>query len=137
MASDVAVIIGTGGIGRAVARLIDPSIGIVVLADANLDAARSAAEDIGHRGQRVAWTQVDVSSRTSVRELSAFASELGGVASMVHTAGVSPTQAPVEAIIKVDLVGTALILEEFAAVIATGGAGVVVASRPATSSAPT
>jgi hypothetical protein len=44
-------------------------------------------------------------------------------------AGVSPSQAPIEAILAVDLYGTAVLLEELGNVIAPGGTGVVIASQ--------
>ena len=48
---------------------------------------------------------------------------------MIHAAGVSPSQAPIETILAVDLYGTSLVLEEFGNVIAAGGAGVVISSQ--------
>ena len=56
------------------------------------------------------------------------AAELGSVTQMVHTAGLSPIEASPAAILAVDLVGVALVLEEFGRVIAPGGAGVVISS---------
>ncbi|MGA7755345.1 MAG: SDR family oxidoreductase [Candidatus Sulfotelmatobacter sp.] len=57
------------------------------------------------------------------------ATMLGEVSGVIHAAGVSPSQASPETILKVDLYGTALVLEEFGNVIARGGAGVVIASQ--------
>ena len=54
---------------------------------------------------------------------------LGQVTGLVHAAGVSPSQASVATILKVDLYGTALVLEEFGNVIERGGSGVVIASQ--------
>jgi NAD(P)-dependent dehydrogenase (short-subunit alcohol dehydrogenase family) len=72
---------------------------------------------------------VDVSSRASVDALVAAATALGEVSGVIHAAGVSPSQASPETILKVDLYGTALVLEEFGNVIVRGGAGVVIASQ--------
>ena len=72
---------------------------------------------------------VDVSSRESVHALVETATALGDVTGVIHAAGVSPSQASPETILKVDLYGTALVLEEFGNVIARGGAGVVIASQ--------
>lgn len=58
-----------------------------------------------------------------------IAAGLGDVTGLIHAAGVSPTQAPTATILKVDLYGTALVLDEFGNVIARGGAGVVIASQ--------
>jgi hypothetical protein len=54
---------------------------------------------------------------------------LGEITGVIHAAGVSPSQAPPEIILRVNLYGTALVLEEFGNVIAPGGAGVVIASQ--------
>jgi NAD(P)-dependent dehydrogenase (short-subunit alcohol dehydrogenase family) len=72
---------------------------------------------------------VDIASRDSIRALAALAASLGAVKGLIHAAGVSPTQAPAATILQVDLVGTAMLLEEFGNVIAEGGAGVVIASQ--------
>ena len=72
---------------------------------------------------------VDASSRDAVQALVATATGLGEVTGLIHSAGVSPSQASPSTILKVDLYGTALVLEEFGSVIATGGAGVVIASQ--------
>jgi hypothetical protein len=80
-------------------------------------------------GFEVSTTKVDVSSRASVQALVENATSLGEVSGVIHAAGVSPSQASPETILKVDLYGTALVLEEFGNVIARGGAGVVIASQ--------
>ena len=72
---------------------------------------------------------VDVSSRASVHALVEKATSIGSVTGVIHAAGVSPTQASPAAILKVDLYGTALVLEEFGETIAPGGACVVIASQ--------
>ena len=74
-------------------------------------------------------TSVDVSSRASVQALVAKAKSIGEVCGLIHAAGVSPSQASPDTILKVDLYGTALVLEQFGNVIAPGGAGVVIASQ--------
>jgi NAD(P)-dependent dehydrogenase (short-subunit alcohol dehydrogenase family) len=72
--------------------------------------------------------KVDASSRASVQELVKAATSLGEVSGVIHAAGVSPSQALPETILKVDLYGTALVLEECGKVIASGGSGIVIAS---------
>jgi NAD(P)-dependent dehydrogenase (short-subunit alcohol dehydrogenase family) len=77
----------------------------------------------------VSTTKTDVSSRASVQALVEKAVSLGEVSGVIHAAGVSPSQASPETILKVDLYGTALVLEEFGNIIARGGAGIVIASQ--------
>ena len=84
---------------------------------------------LSEAGFTVSTATVDVSSRASVHALVEMATALGEVSGVIHAAGVSPTQASPETILKVDLYGTALVLEEFGNVIARGGAGVVIASQ--------
>ena len=74
---------------------------------------------------------VEVSSRESVSALARRAASLGEIRSVVHTAGVSPLQAKVSTVLAVDLLGVALVVEEFGQVVAPGGAGVVIASSGA------
>src|SRR5919205_151503 len=64
----------------------------------------------------------------AVHALVEKATSLGEVTGLIHAAGVSPSQASPETILKVDLYGTAPVLEEFGGVIARGGSGVVIAS---------
>ncbi len=125
---DVVVVIGAGAIGQAIARRVSTGK-LVLLADINENAAKAAATTLGGIGYATQSTHVDVSSQESVKTLAAAAAELGPVAHLVHTAGLSPAQASPEAIIAVDLVGTAFVLEEFAGVIAAGGSGVVISSQ--------
>jgi NAD(P)-dependent dehydrogenase (short-subunit alcohol dehydrogenase family) len=124
----VIVVIGAGSIGQAIARRV--SVGKhVLLADLRLENADAAAKVLSDAGFSVSTTKVDVSSRASAHALVEQATSLGEISGVIHAAGVSPSQASPETILKVDLYGTALVLEEFGNVIARGGAGVVIASQ--------
>ena len=101
----------------------------VLLADLRQDAAGAAAKVLSDAGFEVSTATVDVSSRQSVHALVQTATALGEVHGVIHAAGVSPTQAAPATILAVDLYGTALVLEEFGNVIASGGSGVVIASQ--------
>jgi len=125
---DVVVVIGAGLIGQAIARRVG-SGKRVVLADLRLENAESAAEVFRNAGFDVTAATVDISSREDVHALARQAGGLGDVTTLIHAAGVSPSQATPETILRVDLYGTALVLEEFGDVIAAGGAGVVIASQ--------
>ena len=126
--SDVIVVIGPGQIGQAIARRV--GVGKhVLLADVRQENADAAAEVLGNTGYEVSVATVDASSREAVHALVETATALGDVTGLIHAAGVSPTQASPATILKVDLYGTALVLEEFGNVIAPGGAGVVIASQ--------
>ena len=126
--TEVVVVIGAGQIGQAIARRVGVGKRIV-MADMREDNAKAAAEVLGAAGYETSVAAVDVSSRVAVEALVEKAASLGDITGLIHAAGVSPSQASPQTILKVDLYGTALVLELFGAVIARGGAGVVIASQ--------
>jgi NAD(P)-dependent dehydrogenase (short-subunit alcohol dehydrogenase family) len=125
--NNVIVVIGAGSIGQTIARRVSAGKH-VLLADLRKENADLAAKVLSDAGFEVSTAIVDVSSRKSVHDLVETATSIGNVTGVIHAAGVSPTQASPTTILKVDLYGTALVLEEFGNVIASGGAGVVIAS---------
>jgi len=128
--ADVVVITGAGGMGVAVARRVAAG-STIILADVDKPKLDVQAASLTASGYRVVGQVVDVCERGSVEELAARAQTHGRVAAVVHTAGASPVQAPVATILRVDLLGTARMLDAFADVIAPGGAGVFIASMAA------
>lgn len=126
--TDTIVVIGAGSIGQAIARRVSAGKH-VLLADLRLDAAEAAAKVLADAGFAVSTTVVDVSSRSSVEALVNTATTIGAVTGVIHAAGVSPSQAAPATILRVDLYGTALVLELFGNVIAYGGSAVVIASQ--------
>jgi hypothetical protein len=84
---------------------------------------------MGNAGYEMTVATVDASSREASRHSSRRPPVLGEVTGLIHAAGVSPSQTSPSTILKVDLYGTALVLEEFGNIIASGGAGVVIASQ--------
>lgn len=126
--TEVVVVIGPGSIGQAIARRV--GVGkIILLADLREENAVTAAGILHNAGYSTSTAIVDVSSRTSVEALVEKAISLGSVTRVIHAAGVSPSQASPTAILHVDLYGTALVLEAFGKVIASGGSAVVIASQ--------
>ncbi|WP_106803985.1 SDR family oxidoreductase [Pseudomonas sp. S5D5] len=125
---EVTVVIGAGSIGQAIARRVSAGQH-VVLADLRQDTAEAAAKVLSDAGFEVTTAQVDVASRESVVALVALAAGLGEITKVIHAAGVSPSQASPATILRVDLYGTALVLELFGEVIAKGGSAIVIASQ--------
>ena len=125
---DVVVLAGTGSIGQAIARRVGAGKH-VVLGDLKLEAAQAAAEIFDGAGFETSTVAVDISSRESILKLVEHAKQFGAVKNLICAAGVSPSQAPVASILKVDLYGTAVLLEEFGKVIADGGSGVIISSQ--------
>lgn len=125
---EVVVIAGAGFIGQSIARRIGAGKHLL-LANHTEDSANAAAQTLANAGFDVSATVADISSRASVEALVEKAQCLGQIVGLVHAAGVSPSQAPIETILKVDLYGTALLLELFGEVIERGGSGVVISSQ--------
>ena len=126
--NEVVVVIGVGSIGQAIGRRVSAGKR-VVLADLRHSNADAAAGVMADAGFEVSTATVDVSSRESIHALVETSTAVGDITGVIHAAGVSPSQASPEAILRVDLYGTAVLLEEFGHVIARGGAGVVIASQ--------
>jgi NAD(P)-dependent dehydrogenase (short-subunit alcohol dehydrogenase family) len=125
---DVVVVVGAGSIGQAIARRVSAGKH-VVLSDLREENANIAAKTLDEAGFAVSTAVVDISSRESIRALVDTSTSAGQITGLIHAAGVSPSQASPATILKVDLYGTAVLLEEFGNVIARGGSGVVIASQ--------
>ena len=119
---------GAGQIGMAIARRMGYGKKIVI-GDKNPDNAQAVAKIMNDAGYDADAVEMDLSSRESIKNLIAKAQEYGDITMLVNAAGVSPSQAPVEAILKVDLYGTAVLLEEVGKVIREGGVGVTISSQ--------
>lgn len=119
---------GAGQIGMAIARRMGYGMKLVV-GDKNLANAQAIAKIMNDAGFDVTAVETDISSRESIRNLIAEGQKYGEIAMLVNAAGVSPSQAPIEAILKVDLYGTAVLLEEVGKVIRPGGVGVTISSQ--------
>lgn len=128
MQKDVLLLTGAGQIGMAIARRIGYGKKIVI-GDKKPENAGAVAKILNDAGFDAVPFTMDLSSRESIREIIAEAQKYGSLKMLVNAAGVSPSQAPVEAILKVDLYGTAVLLEEVGKVIAPGGVGVTISSQ--------
>ena len=128
MARSVVVLVGSGSIGQAIVRRVGAGMH-VVLADLKMEAAENAAKTLEDAGFEASAVQADLSSRESILSLIEHARQYGDITNLVNAAGVSPSQAPVATILKVDLYGTSVLLEEFGKVIAEGGSGIVISSQ--------
>ena len=128
MKKEVMVMTGAGQIGMAIARRTGFGKKIV-LGDKSIKNAETIAKIMNDAGYDVEPMEMDLSSREDILALIQRAQEYGEIKYMVNAAGVSPSQASVEQILKVDLYGTAVLLEEVGKVIAEGGAGVTISSQ--------
>ena len=125
---DVMILTGAGQIGMAIARRMGYGMKIVI-GDKKPENAKTIAEIMNNAGFDAVAMEMDLSSRDSILNLITKAREYGEISILVNAAGVSPSQAPIEAILKVDLYGTAVLLEEVGKVIKEGGVGVTISSQ--------
>lgn len=125
---NVMILTGAGQIGMAIARRMGYGMKIVI-GDKKHENAQAIAKTMNDAGFDVVPMEMDLSSRASIQNIIAEAQKYGDITMLVNAAGVSPSQAPVEAILKVDLYGTAVLLEEVGKVIAPGGVGVTISSQ--------
>lgn len=124
----VMLLTGAGQIGMAIARRMGAGMKIVV-GDKRAEHAQAIARTMNEAGFDVVPMEMDLSSRESILALIAEGQNYGPITMLVNAAGVSPSQASMEAILKVDLYGTAVLLEEVGKVIAPGGVGVTISSQ--------
>ena len=125
---NVMVLADGGQIGMAIARRMGAGMKIVV-GDKKSANAQAIAGTMNEAGFDVTPVEMDLSSRGSIQVFIAEEQKYGEIKMLVNAAGVSPSQAPIEAILKVDLYGTAVLLEEVGKVIAQGGVGVTISSQ--------
>lgn len=125
---NVMLLTGAGQIGMAIARRMGYGMKIV-MGDKRLENALAIAKIMNDAGYDVTAVETDISSRGSILALIAEGRKYGPIAMLVNAAGVSPSQASIEAILKVDLYGTAVLLEEVGKVVAPGGVGVTISSQ--------
>lgn len=125
---NVALVIGAGQISMAIARRMGRGMKIV-LGDKNIDNAKNIADIMINAGYDVEPFEMDLSSRESIKAIINKALEYGDIKYLINGAGVSPSQASIETILKVDLYGTAVLLEEVRKVVKEGATGVVISSQ--------
>ena len=122
------ILTGAGQIGMAIARRMGYGMKIVI-GDKKPENAQAIAKTMNDAGFDVVPVEMDLSDRASIQNIISQAQKYGDITMLVNAAGVSPSQAPIEEILKVDLYGTAVLLEEVGKVIAPGGVGVTISSQ--------
>lgn len=125
---DVVILTGAGQIGMAIARRISMGKKLVI-GDKSRVNGETITKIMNEAGFDAVFVECDLSSRESILNLIKQAQQYGEIAYLINAAGVSPSQAPIETILKVDLYGTAVLLEEVGKVIREGGTGVTISSQ--------
>lgn len=128
MEKQVMLVVGAGQISLAIARRLGADYQIIV-GDKNLEHAQNFEQTLTEAGFNAKASEMDLASRDSIKETIKFATTFGEIKALVNGAGLSPSQAKTEDILKVDLYGTAVLLEEVGKVIAKGGVGITISSQ--------
>ncbi len=128
MNKEVMIVTGAGQISMAIARRLGYGKKIII-GDKNIDNANRITKIMNDAGFDVIPVEMDLSSRKSILKMIKVAQNYGEISMLVNGAGVSPSQASIETILKVDLYGTAVLLEEIGKVIKDGGVGVTISSQ--------
>lgn len=125
---NVLILVGAGQIGLAIVRRIGYGKKIIV-ADNNIDNAIKTSNTLNQSGFDSVYYQVDISNQESILNLIKQSKKHGKITMFVNSAGVSPSQASIETILKVDLYGTAILLDEIGKVIEPNGVGLTISSQ--------
>ncbi len=128
MSKPVLLLVGAGQIGLAITRRVGVGMKIIV-GDKSIENAKQTAQILNEAGYDALPVVTDLSDRQSIQDLIKTGQEYGPITKLVNAAGVSPSQAPISVVLKVDLYGTAVLLEEVGKVIAPGGTGVTITSQ--------
>lgn len=125
---NIMLLVGAGQIGMAIARRMGTGMKIIV-GDYNFKNAQEITNILNTAGYDAVSIEMDLSNRSSIRKMIAEGQKYGDIKMLINAAGVSPSQATIEQILKVDLYGTAVLLEEVSKVIVSGGVGVTISSQ--------
>ena len=125
---DVVVLLGAGGIGQAIIRRVGYGKKVII-ADLKEEVAKSVATLLYNSGFDTTYTTCDLGDKKSILDLVKFATSFGEILHVINAAGVSPSQAPIDVVLKVDLYGTSVFMEEFGKVIKEGGSGIIISSQ--------
>lgn len=128
MNKDIAVLIGTGQIGLAILRRVSSGIKVVI-GDKSEDSLSKALTLLTSAGFDVEGQLIDIADKESILQFLDFACSKGEIQYFINAAGVSPSQASIETILRVDLYGTAVVLEEVGKRIKEGGSGITISSQ--------
>ncbi|ORX85142.1 short chain dehydrogenase [Anaeromyces robustus] len=119
MGKDVVVLLGAGSIGQAIARRVSYGKHLVI-ADIKLEVAEEIAKSLYNAGYETSAIAADLVN---------ISQQYGDISGLICDAGVSPSQAPIDVILKVDLYGTSVLMEEFGKVIKERGSGIIISSQ--------
>lgn len=124
----VILVTGAGQLSMAIARRIGFGYKII-MGDKSISNAKAIAKVMTEAGYDVEPFEMDLASRDAIKKMIAYGQSFGPIHHLINGAGVSPSQASIEMVLKVDLYGTAILLEEVGKVIESGGTGITISSQ--------
>lgn len=126
-AMQLAVVVGAGGMGAAVARALAADYRILLV---DIDEERSAAvaDEMREAGAHIDTAQCDVTSPGAAMALADRVEREGGMRVLAHVAGLSPTMGNFDSIIRVNLVGPALVSDALLPHAVPGAAAILISS---------
>lgn len=125
---NVMLLSGAGQIGMAIARRMGYGMKIII-GDIKIENAEKISKIMKDAGYDAEAAEMDLSDRNSIKSFIAKGQNYGDIKMLVNAAGVSPSQASIQTILKVDLYGTVVLLEEVGKVICSGGVGITISSQ--------
>ena len=128
--STVSVVTGAAGaMGALCARALAPEVDVLLLTDLVRGPLDAVGEEIARTtGCRVSALAGDLTDAHFVADLARAARDLGTLHSLVQTAGLSPTMAGWQQILRVDHVAVVAVLDAFLPAVGPGSAAVCIAS---------
>ncbi|MBO6158835.1 MAG: SDR family NAD(P)-dependent oxidoreductase [Firmicutes bacterium] len=128
---EVVVITGGGsGMGLSAAKYM-PKNKLIILSGRTMSKLEKAVSELEALGYQALAHTCDTSSRRSVHELAAFAALQGRITNVINAAGLSPSMADPETLLRVNALGTMYINQEFAKVMHSGSVILDVSSNSA------
>jgi NAD(P)-dependent dehydrogenase (short-subunit alcohol dehydrogenase family) len=119
---------GTGGMGLAIAKRMADK-GNLLLADLFTDRLAETKKQYQAQNCLIETMVCDTTNKDQVQALAAKAKNMGKLAGLIHTAGLSPSLGTAERIVQVNAVGTALVLDAFYELAEPGTVVIVIASN--------
>jgi NAD(P)-dependent dehydrogenase (short-subunit alcohol dehydrogenase family) len=137
MNDSIALVTGAGrGMGRACAERLAPTADVLVLVDRDEDGLADAAGALAEAAPEVVAVTLDVTDAEALDALAAHLRDIGHIQAVAHAAGISPTMADWRSILRVDLVGSALLVDALTPLVVPGTVMVCFASMAAQLIAP-
>lgn len=124
---DLAVIVGAGGMGMAVARRLGQHHRLLI-ADRDAEHLEKMTTQMRLEGYDISTCACDVASADAVSALGRQAAAQGPVRTLAHVVGLSPSMGDFRTLMAVNWIGANLVEQAFQPIMAPGGSAVFISS---------